>query len=510
MPAFNGRFRGGRVAGRFETRSAIVPLILITGESNAGGSAVNANASGAELAARSSVQILNNTTLVWQDLDVGTNNLIGHTGYTDNATHGIEIGLANTIEAGRWGNGRTYLIKAGQGSSTIAQWAEGNGSGYLTTLRTRVAAAKALLAASKTRYAPIILYSQGINDASAGTNVQTWKAATIAHFANLRAEIGSNARIFMTAFEGPNMTARATFNTAMAEIAAADSLVTVLSTADLVVVDANHWSYEGFLVLAERLADELAGGLGTLATPVADPVGSGSVTPGQQVSISGPSGATIRYTTNGETPSSHSLPYTSPITISTSTTIKAIATRRGYRNAAVMSETYGTAAQWTTWGSLSNATQVGDYIQNNGSTPSGGLGSLSIDSTQAFSVVIELSATQSVTDGIVVFLDSVNTANYTWNVANNYLLGMFHTGGQQYKTLGATTSSALGAVVLNSLLRMRKSGNDIVMERSVDAGVNWSTLGTETGILTGQTTLYLKAMFTTGGASKKIRTKIEI
>ena len=48
-----------------------------------------------------------------------------------------------------------------------------------------------------------------------------------------------------------------------------------------------------------------------------------------QVSISGPEGADIRYTTDGSTPTASSSLYSSPLTLSASTTVKAIAIKNG-------------------------------------------------------------------------------------------------------------------------------------------------------------------------------------
>ena len=93
----------------------------------------------------------------------------------------------------------------------------------------------------------------------------------------------------------------------------------------------------------------------------------GGVTPTQTVetptiSISGTtatiscstSGATIYYTTNGNTPTTSSTQYSSPITLSGACTIKAIAVKSGMNNSQVASEDYTPAitdisSLFTTW-----------------------------------------------------------------------------------------------------------------------------------------------------------------
>jgi hypothetical protein len=76
------------------------------------------------------------------------------------------------------------------------------------------------------------------------------------------------------------------------------------------------------------------------ATPTFSPVG-GTYTAAQSVVISTTTaGAAIYYTTNGATPTTSSTKYTSSIAVSSTETIKAIATAGGYTASAVASATY--------------------------------------------------------------------------------------------------------------------------------------------------------------------------
>jgi hypothetical protein len=79
---------------------------------------------------------------------------------------------------------------------------------------------------------------------------------------------------------------------------------------------------------------------GTAATPTFSP-GGGSFATAQSVTISdSTSGASIRYTLNGTTPTASSTLYSGPITVSSTTTVNAIAIASGLANSAVASATY--------------------------------------------------------------------------------------------------------------------------------------------------------------------------
>lgn len=319
------------------------PLFIFMGESNSGGYALNSDLSTAEAAPRSSLQILNNSSLAFENLDIGANNLIGHAGLSDNATQGLENGLANAIEAGRLGVTRAYLLKTGQGASTIPQWSAGNGSGYLSAFVSRERAAESALGS----FTPYVLLSIGINDAIAGTDIAAWKSGVRALIVAIRAELGADTLVVMPKFEPP-MTQRTAINAAIDDIVATDPRTLAISSAGIPIRDANHWSAQGFTQLAERLVDAIVGG-SQLAAPTL--TSSGASAQNQVVTIAGPAGATIKYTLDGTVPTSVSNTYASPLTVPPSTTLKAIAIGPGHRNSDIAVMTVATPSAAASSGS---------------------------------------------------------------------------------------------------------------------------------------------------------------
>jgi hypothetical protein len=79
------------------------------------------------------------------------------------------------------------------------------------------------------------------------------------------------------------------------------------------------------------------------AAPTAS-MASGTYDGTQYVKLSGPAGATIRYTTNGRAPTASSTKYSKYIKVTKSTVIKAIAVRKGYANSPVLTVSIGITA----------------------------------------------------------------------------------------------------------------------------------------------------------------------
>lgn len=238
-------------------------LLLFVGESNSGGQVLNSNATPSELGPRKSVQILHNYSLQFQDLHIGENNLIGHTGLEGKEAlfHGLELGIANKMDVGLFLQSPLYLVKCGQGGSKVICWKEGNvynGTYCWDTLVKRVDTAISLIQLGTGKNPQIIVfYTQGINDAIAPTPtpVTTWKEETKDLIVRIRKRYGSSIPFVITKFEtpiGPSI-----YNDYMDEIAGELPDIITVSTKGIEIQDEHHWSYNGMKTLSGIMINAL-------------------------------------------------------------------------------------------------------------------------------------------------------------------------------------------------------------------------------------------------------------
>lgn len=200
------------------------------------------------------VQILNNNTLVIEDLDIGTNNNLGHTDFTpvqEASFHGWELGMSNAIRNNCYPYEQIYILKAGQGGSTISEW--NTGGTYYNTFVTRYNAFKTQIDALEQEYYPVFALALGVNDEIAGTDRATFKANVQAFVNNLRTTVGYDAQ-FLVAELPP---VYASYDSLLTEIAEADRGFTKIETTDLSLKNISHWDYEGNQDLADRMLDRL-------------------------------------------------------------------------------------------------------------------------------------------------------------------------------------------------------------------------------------------------------------
>lgn len=228
-------------------------LIIIAGESNSGGTAVNASLTAYELAPRTSTKILNNTTLTFHDLDIGTNNMIGHQPFADNIYHSLENGLANCADSlvGQ----PLYILKTGMGGTKINNWNDSlslyGGANAWQQTKPRVDSAVKLMTTINGGIAPplYLVWTIGINDAVALTDTTVWKDAVKTFFIKFRARYG-NVPIFMLYI--PPLVSAA-YNRKILEIASEVSWFYPIRTDDAPLQDLYHWNYIGMKIIATRI-----------------------------------------------------------------------------------------------------------------------------------------------------------------------------------------------------------------------------------------------------------------
>jgi hypothetical protein len=219
--------------------------IIFVGESNSGGRAENIDALPVELGLQTSVNLLNNETLMIEKLRIGRkidggNNLLGHFGFDpDSGWHGWELQLANRARGGAFKDDICYLIKAGQGGSAIAEWQSLAAGSNQDILKKRVQKLQLLVP----DITPIIWYSQGINDALLATPTpsRSWIDSTKNSFSNFRL-ILPNVPILVSEVTPVYTSRNADITTLVSEV---PNSYLIPSASVPVTTDINHWPYAG-------------------------------------------------------------------------------------------------------------------------------------------------------------------------------------------------------------------------------------------------------------------------
>lgn len=512
-----------------------VPLIIINGESNSGGIGLNSDLAASELLSRSSVQILNNNTLNFEPLLIGSNNLIGHVGlesYASNS-HGWEAGLANAVEAGLFkGFNQVFLVKTGQGGSVIDQWAI-NGA-FFSSYISRVQAAKQLILNMGKTPIPYIWYTQGINDRIAGTNGTTWKTKTIEHFKNLRRYIGY-APVIAPLF----MSGQDPYNTYLSEIQATEKYFFTIDSTGSGLRDGNHWNAQGLKLLASRMVDVtvnligldfynyLSTGLLALSgsaptTRVASLLMAPTITSQpQNVSVAANETASFSVGVTGTVPITYQwqrrnsggeafVDIVGGNGFSYTTNALTVANDNGANYRCVITNSQGSVTSNTalltvtpfinnvTWTSLLaalNATPSAGYIKQSGGLPSGGTGSQPIDATQPFELIYQFDSGSA---SAVTYLSSTNTASYSWT-PGDLISGIRFGGGatEWYVSIPSNFSIQIVGTIPSfpALVKVVKSGNNLQYFASYNNGTSYSLIYTHTNALAGANTIYIKILF---------------
>ncbi len=135
---------------------------------------------------------------------------------------------------------------------------------------------------------------------------------------------------------------------AWANNAGADWTGTGTSSGEIVISISCNSKKSPIYIASITVVYEESGSTPTCATPTFTPA-AGAVVSGTTVALASTTdGATIHYTTNGSEPTTSSATYSTPISITTATTIKAIAVKSGMNNSSVASASYTALTPLTT------------------------------------------------------------------------------------------------------------------------------------------------------------------
>lgn len=227
-------------------------LIVLFGESNSGGIAPNASAQSLELAPRKA-KILNNNTLEFEPLDIGTNNLIGHLGlesYWYNS-HGMELQIANLYDNNYFNNlYEIFIVKAGAGGSKVSEWQ--TGGNYYNTFKTRVQTAIDLIFQNDPINVRFML-SLGINDKLAGTSTSVYKTGLKTLINNIKTDLNfPKIKMKLMLFDFVTSSAVLAYNTQILEVAK-ETYINVFDTQGCSVLgDGNHLDYFGMKLATNK------------------------------------------------------------------------------------------------------------------------------------------------------------------------------------------------------------------------------------------------------------------
>lgn len=233
------------------------------GESNSGAPALNSDATQAELLSTARVKIFDNVNKnALLDLDIGTNNLLGHRALEDYETtgHSFELQLSNRVKLNDLSS-VVYLLKAGQGGSKAYQWLPPLGDNYgvnpsvnpWVEFNDRLAVFKTLIPKNST---PVIVLFLGINDAILGTSKSVFKNQVKLLIDESRIAIGSSPHVFYVHM--PRVDASySEIDDAITELGNENDYITDVSITGVTFEDINHFDYDGHKIIADRIIDDI-------------------------------------------------------------------------------------------------------------------------------------------------------------------------------------------------------------------------------------------------------------
>jgi hypothetical protein len=183
------------------------------------------------------------------------------------------------------------------------------------------------------------------------------------------------------------------------------------------------------------------------------------------------------------------------------TAVLSVADNQGLTDPSSVSQAFspgGAPGVPLTWTTANGATITGNNVAL-AATGNGSIATPAIDATQPFEVIINWAPSNS-SSGMVAYIASDSNTSFAWPNPSGLIAGMYRTGADAITVPPLASPVSIGTRAESAFIRMRKSGNDVIMDRSVD-GVTYAGARTITGVLTGQTQVWLKVLAAVGAAN---------
>lgn len=156
------------------------------------------------------------------------------------------------------------------------------------------------------------------------------------------------------------------------------------------------------------------------------------------------------------------------------------------------------------WAQLQNGTtpSAGNFTAS-GTLPSGATATKKLTKATGNYVQYTITSPASNCSGAALVLCAADDANYAWGNTGNAIIAAIYqyTGTASSTTTNTgTTGTSLGSIAAGDILRMEVSGNDLLVKKSSNGGVSFTTIDTRAGIFTGVSTMTIKAIMAVTGS----------
>lgn len=237
--------------------------------------------------------------------------------------------------------------------------------------------------------------------------------------------------------------------------------------------------------------------------PAIIPATSTGVVSGKTITGVAISGSTVTYTVN--TP----FVFGDTITFSYTQGVNKIQDMSGNFAANLVNQSVtnnvAASAQIVAWENLAGSTSTsGGFLNYGGSLPSGGRGTVAINTANPFEVYAELTTLSPAT---VLFLDKDASNSYAWGGGQVFEAGVYTVSGNLYWAVNGTTPNGLGSITLPVWVKLRKSGSDIILSKSTSENGSYTDVKTFTDALNAISTLYIHVLFAANSSGDKIQVK---